>query len=235
MPTAQTLPTLHTLAPWVWGAGGHFLSADGRHARINEPEAQAGLHAYFSLHRYLAPAARRLDDSQANALFREGQAAAVISGQWLYNAVRHQQAAPEVIANLGVALAPGVPFVGGSNLVIWKHSPRARAAIELARFLTSYEVQTTFVPQADLLPARLDALAAPPFTSQGPYQVISASLKRGHGFQAAYMWGLLEDGLVAVLSQLWAELFDNPHLDLERVIAERLETLARSFDRTLAG
>ena len=233
MPTVQTLPALHTLASWVWGAGGHFISADGRHTQFSEPKARAGMCAYFDLHRYLAPSARNLDDNQANVIFRQGKAAAIISGQWLLNAIRHQEAAPEVVANLGVALVPGVPFVGGSNLVVWRHSRRVNEAMELVRFLTSPQVQTSYVSQAGLLPARRDALTASPFTTEPPFQVISASLKTGRGFQAAYMWGLIEDGLIATLGVLWKAIFSNPELDIEQEVAERMQVLARSLNHTL--
>jgi ABC-type glycerol-3-phosphate transport system substrate-binding protein len=106
--------------------------------------------------------------------------------------------------------------------------------MELARFLTSHQVQTSYIPQAGLLPARLDALATPPFTTDQPYRVISTSLKKGRGFQAAYLWGLIEDGLVAMLGTLWTDIFNNPEVDLKQTIAERLEPLAQSFDRTLS-
>ncbi|MBC7249466.1 MAG: extracellular solute-binding protein [Anaerolineae bacterium] len=233
MPTAQTLPTLHAVTSWVWGAGGHFTSADGKRVVFDEPKALAGMYAYFSLHRYLAPAARNLNDYQANALFREGKAAALLSGPWVLNSIQQQAAAAEVIEHLGTAFVPGVPYVGGSNFIIWKHSRRVREALELLHFLTSYQVQTTYVPQAGLLPARLEALALPPFTTEPPYQVISESLKKGRGIQAVYMWGLIEDGLTAMLNKLWKALFADPGLDLEQVVAEHMRTLAHSLNRTL--
>jgi multiple sugar transport system substrate-binding protein len=233
MPTVQTLTALHNLASWVWGAGGHFISADGRHTRFSEPEARAGMRAYFDLHRYLAPSTRNLDDSQANLMFRQGKTATIISGQWLMNAIRHQDATPKVAANLGVALVPGVPYVGGSNLVIWRHSRHVNEAMELVRFLTSPQMQTSLFSQAGLLPARLDALTAAPFTTEQPFQVISTSLKTGRGFQAAYMWGLIEDGLIATLGMLWKAIFRNPELDIEQAVSERMEMLAQSLNHTL--
>jgi multiple sugar transport system substrate-binding protein len=235
MPTSQERPTLHTLAPWVWGAGGHFMSADGKRTCFGEPEALAGLRDYFSLHRYIAPDARNLNDSQAITLFRLGQAAATVSGHWLLNSIRQgQEAIPEVVANLGVARMPGVPFVGGSNLVVWKHCPLPQRALELVRFLTSQRVQTHYLPQTELLPARLDALDAPLFTDDPFYQVIGDSLRTGNGFRAPYMWGLIEDGIVATLNALWIDVFADSGLDLAQVIDERMGLLSQSLNRTLA-
>lgn len=233
MPTAQELPALHTLAAWVWGAGGRFMSADGQCTRFSEPEAQAGMRAYFALHPYMAPAARNLNDSQSITLFRQGHAAATISGQWLLNSIRNQEAETEVSANLGVALAPGVPFVGGSNLVVWKHSRLPQRAVELVHFLVSQRVQFHYIPRAGLLPARLDALDTSFFTDDPFCRVIGESLKKGNGFRAPYMWGLIEDGLIATLSGLWRDLFADPELDLAQAINERVGRLAQSLDRTL--
>ena len=235
MPTAQTADALHTLASWVWGAGGHFTSDDGRYTRFNEPEARAGIGAYFGLRRYLVPAARNLTDHQADRMFCDGKAAAVVGGNGVLHSIRHQDAAPEVIADTGMALVPGIPFVGGSNLAIWEHSRRAKEALELVRFLSSRPVQADTVPQAGLLPVRLDVLNDPPFTTDPLYQVVSQSLKTGRGLRATYLWGLAESKLVAALSELWSDTFAAETPDQESIIANRLEPLARMLDRTLSG
>ena len=119
IPTAQCHPTLHVFASWVWQAGGRFISPNGKHLLLNTPAARTGIEAYFDLRRYLAPAAHNLTDSQTSELFRQGQAAVTISGHWTLNAIKQQDAAPEVVKNLGVAVIPGVPFVGGTDLVVW--------------------------------------------------------------------------------------------------------------------
>jgi multiple sugar transport system substrate-binding protein len=235
MPTAPRADTLHTLASWVWGAGGHFTSDDGRRTRFNEPEARAGIRAYFGLHRYLAPAARNLTDHQANRTFCDGKAAALVGGYLVLHSIRHQDAAPEVIAETGMALMPGIPFVGGSNLAIWEHSRHPKEALELVRFLASQPVQATAVLQAGLLPVRLDVLNNPPFTTDPLYQVVGQSLKTGRGLRATYLWGLAEAKLVAALSELWADTFAAETSDQESIIAGHLEPLAPVLDRILSG
>jgi multiple sugar transport system substrate-binding protein len=235
MPTAPRPDTLHTLASWVWGAGGHFTSDDGRRIRFNEPEARAGIRAYFGLHRYMAPGARNLTDHQANRMYCDGKAAILVGGYWVLHSMRHQDAAPEVIDNTGMALVPGIPFVGGSNLAIWDHTRRPKEALELVRFLSSQPVQATAIPQAGLLPVRLDVLNEPPFTTDPLYQVVGQSLKTGRGLRATYLWGLAESKLVAALNDLWADTFAAPTSDQESVIANHLEPLAQVLDRILSG
>ncbi|HZY41602.1 MAG TPA: extracellular solute-binding protein, partial [Anaerolineae bacterium] len=85
LPTANSLNTLHTAAPWVWGAGGNFIDQAARHTIFNTVEARAGFRAYFDLHRYLAPAAQRLDTEQSDQFFLRGEAAVTISDPGLLN------------------------------------------------------------------------------------------------------------------------------------------------------
>lgn len=233
MPT-RAHAALQVLASWVWGAGGHFISADGRCTQFNAPAARAGILAYFNLRRFMPPSG--LDAGQALAAFLQGQSAVTIAkyGLFLSQVQEPYDAAPQVVANLAVAPVPAIPFVGGSNLVIWKHSRHPREAVELVRFLTAQHVQSHYIPQAGLLPARLSALGEAIFTND-PSQVISETLKIGRGFSATYMWGLVEERLAATLGEMWEEILANPDLDVERVVTERVGTLAERLDDTLSG
>ena len=67
--------------------------------------------------------------------------------------------APSIRVNLGTAVVSQVPWVGGSNLVIWRHAQgypeRERAAFALINFLAGKETQMSFAQKARTLPARL--------------------------------------------------------------------------------
>jgi multiple sugar transport system substrate-binding protein len=235
IPTAQKQTILHVLAPWVWQAGGHFITTDGKTVTFNHPEAQAGMRTYFYLRRFLVPPAHHLTDQQTGNLFRQGQAAVIISGHWMLSVVTHQEAQPDVVRNFGMAVVPGVPFVGGSNLVVWKHSRQPEAAIALAQYLTAPPFQTDVITKNGLLPARLEVLMRPPFTTDPYYGVIGDSLRKGHGFQATYLWGLIEDKLATTLVRMWQELLDNPNLDIDETITRYLDPLAEDLNRTLSS
>jgi len=228
VPTHQSRMTVHNVASWVWGAGGDFVTGDGRRVLFELPEARAGICAYLDLARFLAEPARSLDDTQSDALFGQGQAAAAISGPWLL-----QFASPEVVAQVGMAFPPGVPFVGGSHLVLWKHAVHDTAAIKLIRFLTSQHVQSSFGRRAGLLPTRHEVLSNPPFSDDPLYQVVAQGLKMGRSFPSVPLWGLVEEKLNEVLGHLWADLLADPHLNLEKAVAEHLEPLARRLNLTL--
>jgi multiple sugar transport system substrate-binding protein len=229
VPTGLTHTTLHNAASWVWGAGGDFVSADGKRTLFGEPETCAGLRAYFALGRYLAPSVRGLNALEPDAQFLQNEDTALtMSGAWLFG-----QASSELRVRMGIGLPPGPSFVGGSHLVIWKHTPKHQAALELIRFLTRPQAQIAHSQNIGLLPARLDALAAAPFSANPVWSSAIVGLKTGRSFPATRHWGLMEDRLTTALGKLWAEALADPDLDLDRAIAKRLEPLAKRLDLVL--
>ncbi len=67
---------LHSLASWVWAAGGDFCSPDGRHLLLDEPEAMQGIQSYFRFMSQMTPAgAQMLAGNRGLDLFHQGKAA----------------------------------------------------------------------------------------------------------------------------------------------------------------
>jgi hypothetical protein len=50
-----------------------------------------------------------------------------------------------------------------------------------------------------------------------------------------HLWGAVEDKLRVGLSNIWADLFDNPTQDLDQCIAKHLVPLARRLNMTLGN
>lgn len=237
IPTNRHPMVLHILAPFVWGADGRFMRQDGQKTLFAEPEALVGAIKYFNTFApALTPAVQGLSDSEIAGLFVTGKVAVTISGHWVLDMVRKQQsAAPQVIANLGVALTPGAQYVGGMNLVIWKYTRFPQQAFELVRFLTQQEFQTTYSREAEYLPALRRALNAPPFTTDPEYHFLSQSLQSGRAFGAIYMWGLVEDRLTTAIYELWQQIFTDPKTDLSSTVAHKLKSIAERLDRTFSS
>jgi multiple sugar transport system substrate-binding protein len=230
VPTGFTHTTLLNVASWVWGAGGDFVTADGKQTLFSQPEARAGLRAYFALGRYLAPSVRHLNGLQPDDQFlSNNDTAMTLSGPWLFNAARKRGIADA----LGAALPPGASFVGGSHLVIWKHTRKPGAALQLIRFLAQSEAQIAHSQHVGLLPARLAALDAPPFAADPLWQLAITGIKMGRSFPVTRSWGLMEDRLTRELSGLWADVLADPELDLDAAIKKRLEPLAMRLDLVL--
>jgi multiple sugar transport system substrate-binding protein len=229
VPTGLTHTTLLNITSWVWGAGGDFISPDGKLTLFSQPAALAGIRAYFALGRFLAPSVRHLNGLQPDDQFlKDSQTAMTISGPWLFN-----QVGPELAAQLGVALPPGASLVGGSHLVIWKHCPQPEAALKLIQFLTGTPAQIAYGQHVGLLPVTLEALSAPPFSTDPLWQLAIRGVKTGRTLPVTRSWGLMEDRLTSALSAIWTETLNTPDPDLEIAIAKRLEPLARRLDLVL--
>jgi multiple sugar transport system substrate-binding protein len=168
--------------------------------------------------------------SQSDTLFQRGEAAVTISGPWLIVRALLQ---PDVLAHTGIALPLGNPFVGGSNLVVWRHSRHPELAVELVRFLTSQQAQATCCQHAGLLPVRQDTLNTSFFAEQPYYQAMTQALQVGRSFPSFSMWGLVEDGLITGLAEIWSDVLTDPNVDLDVTIVKHLDPLARRLSLKL--
>lgn len=231
--TGRRVVGVHVAACWVWGAGGDFVSADGKQILFDRPEARAGLRTYFSLHRYISP--RIADWPSPEVAFCRGQAAVTISGLWCFWTLRDTNAGPEVVTNLGAASPPGVPYVGGTHLVVWGHSPirNQQLAVEIVHLLSGRELQSSL--SEGTFPARLDARH--PLEKSHPlaYRAVVNNLKTGRFFPNTSLWSAVEDRLTVAFGSIWSELLGKPDVDVDTVIARHLDPLAERLNMTLHG
>jgi multiple sugar transport system substrate-binding protein len=232
VPTHRSRMTLHNIASWVWGAGGSFLSPDGKRTNFASPASLQGLTEYFSLSRFMDTLNKDLNDTQSDALYATGKAAVTISGTWL---LTDQTSDPHVLANTGFASPPGVPFVGGSHLVLWRHTPHLSSALELIRYLSQPDIQTAYCKAIGLLPTRLDALASPAYHEHPSYHRLVDRLKSGRSFRTLPLWGMVEDKLTASLSQVWIDLMNDPSLDISQTVSLIIQPLSRRLNIALSG
>jgi multiple sugar transport system substrate-binding protein len=227
--------SLHNLACFVWGRGGGFRSTDYRRITLTEPEARRGMADYYKLHRFIPPEGRRLDYAGADNHFFEGRAAVLLSGQWVTVTVKEQKdrANPIVAQNYACTLPPGIPYVGGTHLVIWKHSLHDQDALRLINHLTSPELLTNLFRITGNIPARIAALNTAPFTNDPDYQRVIDCIRTGRGFRSTHLWAGVEMRLSVLCDQLWSDLFANPDILLDMEIEHRLRELATRLEKTL--
>jgi len=231
MCTTTPLRVLHEAASWVWSAGGDFASTDGRQVLFDQPAARAGLKAYFELGQYLTPELHGLDGTRADESFWLGRVAAVLSMPLVYLAERGKR--PAEVQEWGVAPVLGVPFVGGSNLVLWQHSRQPQAALQLIRWLTLPQTQNAYNLSSGLLPVRLESLTSPEFVDDPNLARVAQGLQRGRSFPSIRLWGLIEDKLALALSQIWEELFSPAPPEIDVLFDKYLTPLARNLNKTL--
>jgi multiple sugar transport system substrate-binding protein len=236
-PTPKSNPDLiHIAANWLWAAGGEFVSPDGKQALFAQPEALRGFHSFFELFRYIPASIRGFDYDQCTELFAHGDSAAMILGADDAISLWKDAETEEVVReNLAAAALPGIPWVGGDNLVIWKHAlgMSGSAALSLVKYLTTCETQLQFAHLHYSLPVRLDALETflddlPPFS-----QVIQETFARGRVHASVRLWSRIEHQLGVVLNQIAAQVVADPTGDIDQIIRARLEPLAGQMNMLL--
>jgi ABC-type glycerol-3-phosphate transport system substrate-binding protein len=231
VPSCQSRMTLHNLAGWVWGTNGDFTSPDGKKVLFVSAQAKAGIHAYFDLARYMPPDMRNLDEYQSDEAYWSGQAAMTISGPWLHLS---PDAPPEIAANTRQALPPGKPYIGGSHLVIWKHTRHVEPALTLIRHLNTSEAQSRLVQTSGLFPTRPEVLTHEPLQSDPFYQMAGEGLKTGRAFPTFSLWGLVENKLAEAFTAIWTAILLVPDADIHAIVDEHLNDAAQRLNSTLA-
>jgi multiple sugar transport system substrate-binding protein len=229
LPNRRSNMTLHCCASWVWAEGGNFLSPDGTQLTFDQPNALKGFKAFFHLVHHLVPEARNLEEHEADDVFGSGKAAILLSGYW----VPSKDMADEVRKNLGAASIPGIPFVGGGDLVIWNHSRHEMAALTLIKFLNSIDSSRDLYPWFGL-PIREDDWLTPPF-DQEIYQVFKIAIRKGRGFPPDRLWGLVEKRLTDTLADIWVEVLKVPASKLDGVVEDRLLDLSSRLQLSLGS
>lgn len=224
---------IYHLSPWVWGAGGDFRTPNYRHLTLTDPQTLAGIEQFYRLHRYLAPASRHMNMRKCVALFCQGGAAVMLAPYnpfWENMQKLGPGISPEMIS---LAPVPGRPFIGGSALAIWLHSYQEEAALKLIQHLVSPAVQWRLFHDAGELPVLAEVYTAEPFTTDRFLQVIAYSLKIGRPFYSSRKWAVIETHLNPGLSGLFADLDEDPGLDLHTEVPRRFAILQRSIEQSL--
>ncbi len=230
-----TQDTLHNASSWVWAAGGDFVRADGRKVGFAQPESLAALKAYFGLHRFMPQGTHPLGGNQIVDLFQKRQVAAILSGPWLLPYLQEQPNYDDYASRVGIALPPGPSFVGGTDLIVWRHARYEEECIDLIRHLVSPQAQIEFCPASGLLPVRMEALADPFYTTDSYNKVLVEALQKGRTPTPFALWGMVEDKLSTSFAQVWSDIFTRRRDSLDAILTRHLEGLARRLDIMLGS
>jgi multiple sugar transport system substrate-binding protein len=232
MPTANRF--IHTAASWIWGAGGDFRTTDGIHMTIYEKESRHGLVEYFGLHNFIAPDARNLVERDSIHQFYDGKGAIVLGSDSQYFRIRDgSRALPMVRDNLGVALYPGIPLIGGANLAIWRHTVYEQQALELISSLTDFTVAKFIFEKFHILPARINHYGRLLKGSDPVFPLLLQALETGRSFQSHFRWAAVETRLDLFFRQMWQDLFANPAINLEDEVEKRLVEVSTRLEQTV--
>lgn len=224
---------LHYASTWVWQMGGDFLSEEGTSVLFVERPAMEGIKSYFRLARLIAPEGVQLLETQGmGGCFRQGRSPIAVGTNWLHP--RGGETPAFDTKHWGVARLPGPAFVGGSNLILWKHSRLERAALQLIRAVTGEEQARRYSETSWMLPARATVFFDPEYQQDAYFRTASESAMSGRTFPNLPLWGLVEDRLVAALVNVWEMLLKNPSASVDDTVNQALNRLAKSLNITLS-
>jgi multiple sugar transport system substrate-binding protein len=206
VPTSAATNTVINVASWIWGAGGDFLSPDGKRTDFGSSATRRGFQAYFDLFRFMPKHAFPITDNDVTDLFFARQAAATIAGPWLFNSPHLQNDGEKLRQRLGVALLPGPSFVGGTSLVLCKHCKDSSNAIAFIGRLIGPEFQTEYCKLTGMLPVRKDLWTDEFINSHEYMPIFNQAIRTGRGLPPIALWGIIEDRLAKTMSHIWENL-----------------------------
>lgn len=217
---------LHEASSWIWEAGGDFVNPDGKEAIFNQDKAMAGWRKYFGLRRFVPATPRAMGDNTVLELLKSGDVPVVLGGPLVPLAEREDLLKHQEI---GVATVPGVPYIGGTSFVIWKHAHQQQEAVELVRFLSARPYRQL----NRLLPARVVDLLD--IDNNPTLAFFKQSLNTGRSFPTLRLWSLIEDSLNQALADAWADNFASPEQPVDNLLQPRLDILARRLNIRLGS
>lgn len=226
---ADKFVVIHAITSWVWGKGGDFILPKGNRAVFLEPAALEGIEAFFRLGQYMPRENLSFRSAESHRFFIERKAAVTIGD---YGSLKKFRAAipPELRDLLGVALPPGPPLLAGSDLVVWRHSRKDHEVAHALSILFSTEVQIKYSDYMGALPVTEEALENLAEPGDSNMDVFIETLDKGRLFATTKFGGMLELQLAAGLTELWANLSQNPSENLKEIIQKSLEPVRRRFD-----
>ena len=239
VPTARTQNTVYNIASWIWESGGQFTSQDGKRVEITSHSTWRGIRNYFEFFKFIPQEKSVYSDGEISELFARRKISATMTGPWLLNYLRTANLPESTIEKVGVALPPGPAFVGGSVLVIWRHTRLPRKAFELIRHLSDKEFQRDFCNSTGLLPVLQD-LWNEEFLNTNKYMpMFLKGIQGGRGLPPIPLWGMIEERLTNEFGAIWSDIYSTPKPmkpeTIDGILAKHLEPLDVRLNMALRG
>jgi multiple sugar transport system substrate-binding protein len=235
---------IHSLAPWIWMAGGDFLGEDRKTCVLDSREVFNGISFYISLVREdLVPIEYlELNTAQVSGNFNDGACAMYFDGPYEVKTLTRPAAeggaeGSLTSRNFAVTGYPQGPkghytFVGGSNLGIFKMAKNKAGAFKVIKYLTSKKAQIEYAKVSGFLPARLEAFDDPFFAKDPHRAVFKKAVMYGKTYPPVPSWGLLEPILTRRFGIMWDYVTGSDDYDPEQ-IREQLKLAKKEVEAIL--
>jgi multiple sugar transport system substrate-binding protein len=234
---------VHNIAPWIWGAGGDFISPQGDKAIFNNETALSGIKFFLGLVEkgYIAESAlTRSTEEVAQSFCVSGDYVMSFSGAHCMPNLLDPNAPafiPEISGNCVASLFPAgtagrFVFCGGSNLAITSFSPHADEAWSLLRYFIGFDSQNRFPKSINMLPSLLESFDATFITDDPKDRALKESWRFGRAFPNVPVWGEIELVLIDYLARIW-ERIQKKQYDFS-LVKKDLDEAAQKADELLA-
>jgi ABC-type glycerol-3-phosphate transport system substrate-binding protein len=225
---------VHTAASWVWSSGGHLIDNRGKQVLFDSPATLAGLKAYFKLLRRQSNI-DSIGTDEGMQMLVQGKAAAVLTDARAI--LTHLQEDRPETQNIGAASLLSIPWSGGGNLVVWRHTygfpDRLEAAFKLAEFLTRKSAMLEVGRRSHILPARVDALDELIPADHPLRPVMIQLVTSSRAYRTIPLWRRIENQFGQELSVIAKKLFEDKNADLDTLLAETMGQLTYRLNLTL--
>lgn len=231
---------VHIASSWARANGGDFMSENGREPLFAQPEASAGLTDFFELFPFIPPALRGLNVDACTNAFARGEAAVLIGGIEIGNALlASPYASHEVRENIAVTTLPGIPWIGGDHLVVWKNvltnPEQEKAALELLKFLGKRETQIELYRVQEVLPARRDAYDELTFPLATTKSTLEKVLQMGRPHPTLRLWRRIEAFLDEMLLHIGTSVLRQPTVSPSTIALQMLNEYEQKLSAVLKG
>ncbi len=231
---------VHIASSWVRANGGDFVSKNGREPLFASPQASSGIMDFFELFPFIPFALRGLDVEACTNAFARGEVATLIGGVEIGNELLESPyAAQEMRENVEVTTLPGVPWIGGDHLVVWKNvltdSAHEMAAFELVKYLGKRETQIQLFRLENVLPARADAYDELTFPLETTKPTLERILKTGRPHPPVRLWRRIEAFLDEMLLEIGKAVLKPSPLSPSDIAMQMLADYDQKLSALLKG
>ncbi len=231
---------VHIASSWARVNGGDFMSEHGNEPLFAKPKVRAGLMDFFELFPFIPLALRGLNIEACTNAFARGDVAAMIGGVEVGNELMESPyASQEMRENVAVTTLPGVPWIGGDHLVIWKNiltdPEREKSALDLVTYLSDKGTQIQYFNVENILPARMDAYDELTFPLETTKPTLEKILKMGRPHPTLRLWRRIEAFLDTMLLDIGNAVLRQPTASPSDITLRMLNEHEQKLSAVLRG
>jgi ABC-type glycerol-3-phosphate transport system substrate-binding protein len=195
---------------------------------------------FFELFPFIPLALRGMNIEACTNAFARGDVATLIAGIECGNELMESPYASQTVReNVAVTTLPGIPWIGGDHLVVWKNvladKEHEACALELVKYLSQRETQIQLFQAENILPARADAYDHLTFPLETTAPTLQKILKVGRPHPTLRLWRRLEAFLDDMLLDIGKAVLRQPTQSPSGITIQMLNDYEQKLSAILRG